>query len=72
MVNAAAEETGSCLACAALALAKRPMTVLLVGVIDVLGPPARKGLFRVACKSPAGPKRAGDAPFKPFSDVGDC
>lgn len=37
---------GSCLACAALARASRLMTVRLVGVIDVLGPPARSGLLR--------------------------
>lgn len=71
MVNAAAEETGSCLAWAARALARRPITVLLVGVMDVRGPPARKGLLRVACKMPAGPNSAGVAPFKPFSEVGD-
>lgn len=72
IVNAAAEETGSCLACAALALARRPITVLFVGVIEVRGPPAKKGLFRVACNSPAGPNRAGVVPFKPFSEVGDA
>lgn len=71
MVKAAAEETGNCLACAALALARSPITVLFVGVIDVRGPPARKGRFRVACRSPAGPSKAGAVPFKPFSDVGD-
>lgn len=72
MVKAAADETGSCFACAALALANKPITVLFVGVIEVRGPPARKGLFRVACKSPAGPSKAGVAPFKPFSEVGDA
>lgn len=37
---------GSCLACAALALANRLMTVRFVGVIEVLGPPASKGRLR--------------------------
>ena len=37
---------GNCFACAALALAKRLITVRLVGVIDVLRPPASSGLLR--------------------------
>lgn len=46
---------GNCFACAALALARRLITVRLVGVIDVLKPPAKSGLLRptpVACPLP--------------------
>lgn len=35
----------NCLACAALALANRLITVRFVGVMEVLGPPVNNGLF---------------------------
>jgi hypothetical protein len=53
---------GNCFACAALALAKRLMTVRFVGVIEVLKPPASSGLLRPPTPTTA-PPVAGPLPM---------
>lgn len=69
------KEAGSCLACAARALASRLITVRFVGVMDVLGPPASSGLLRpptAVARTPA--PTAATAPFTPplsAAELGD-